>query len=105
MAEKKKSELVEKQLRLMWGNPDELPVIYANQLQVTHAGGTEFHITFGHLTPPLTHGLSIDEIPDKLNIKPVAKIVVSPDVMKEFVKVLAENYEDFESKKGQKGEK
>lgn len=96
MADNEKPEIKEKPIRLVWGSPEELPALYANHIQVSHAGGTEFHIVFGHAAPPLTVGLLEDELPDKVVIKPVSEIVVSPDVMKAFVRVLADNLESFE---------
>ena len=100
MTDKKKPEVKQKIIRLVWGSPDELPTVFANQLQVSHGGGPEFHIFFGHATPPLTYGLEEAEIPDKLKIKPVAKIVVTPDMMRAIVRVLSENLENFDKTYG-----
>ena len=94
--DKKPPEKKEKQIHLVWGSPDELPTLFSNHLQVTHAGGTEFHIFFGHATPPLTYGLKEEEIPDKITIKPIAKIVVTPDMMRAVVSVLSENLENYD---------
>lgn len=94
----------EKMIRVVWGNPEDAPAMYANHIQVTHGGDTEFHITFGHLIPPLTHGLDESEIPEQLTVKPVAVIITSPDVMRAFVRVLTDNLEIFEKRKGQKKE-
>lgn len=90
--------MAEKKIRLVWGSNETTPVLYANHIQVSHAGETEFHITFGHLPAPLTHGLSEDELPEKLSIKPLVTIVSSPDVMRAFVQVLKDNMEIFEKK-------
>ena len=97
MAEKK-PEKREKKIRLIWGSNDDTPVLYANHIQVSHSGGTEFHITFGHLSPPLTVGLDENELPTELTIKPLMTIVSSPDVMKAFVQVLSDNFKNFEKK-------
>jgi hypothetical protein len=97
MAEKK-PELKEKRIRLVWGSNENTPVAYANHIQVSHAGETEFHITFGHLSPPLTVGLEEDELPEKVFIKPLITIVSSPDVMRAFVQVLKDNLEAFDEK-------
>lgn len=91
----------EKLIRIVWGSNENIPTQYANQLQVSHAGGTEFHITFGHLVPPLTIGLEESELPDKVTIKPLTTIVASPDVMRAFVKILVENLENFDKKKSE----
>lgn len=94
MTEEQESK--EKKIRVVWGSDEELPALYANHLYVSHTGGTEFHIIFGHLSPPLTAGLDENELPESLKVKPVAKIVVSPEVMRAFVKLLHDNYEKFE---------
>jgi hypothetical protein len=94
MAEKKKIE--ERKIRLIWDNADDTPSYYANHMQVSFGGGTEFHITFGHLSPPLTFGLEEHELPEEIKIKPSVEIVASPDVMRAFVKVLVGNLENYE---------
>jgi len=105
MAEKRNPEPTnEKIMRLVWGNTDETPVQYANQMAVSYAGGSEFHITFGHLLPPIG-AMDVSELPDNLTIKPIITIVASPDVMRSFVKVLVENLEGFEKDIKERGAK
>ena len=54
--------------------------------------------TFHHLLP---QAFDEKELPESVKIKPVAKIVVSPEVMRAFIKVLHDNYEKFgESENG-----
>lgn len=96
MADKKDNNQ-RKAIRIVWGSDENLPALYANHLSVSHAGGTEFHIVFGHLSPPLTMGFEEDELPDVVKIKPVATIVVSPAVMKAFLTVLNDNFKNFEN--------
>ena len=93
-------EYQEKTVRIIWGSDEELPALYANHIYVSHSGETEFHIIFGHLSPPLTAGMEEDELPENIKIKPVAKLVVSPKVMRAFLKVLNDNFEKFENKTG-----
>ena len=88
----------EKAIRVIWGSEEGTELVYANQLFVSHAGGTEFNIVFGQLTPPLTVGLNENELPEHLEIKPVAHIVIGPDVMRTFVRVLVDNLETFEKR-------
>ncbi|MBC8438080.1 MAG: hypothetical protein H8D87_00130 [Deltaproteobacteria bacterium] len=97
MSEKKK--INEKAIRIIWGSAEDLPALYANNLYISHGGENEFHLFFGHLTPPITHGLTEDEMPDNVEIKPVAKIVVTPEMMGEFLQVLNDNYEKLLNKK------
>ena len=87
-----------KRVRILWGSPDDMPALYANQLFLSHAGETEFHLIFGHLSPPITLGLEEGEIPANVYINPVAKIVISPESMKQFVQVINENYKKFQDK-------
>ena len=94
MAEQAKPEQ-EKLIRIVWGSPDGVPVHYANHMSVSYAGGSEFHITFGHLSPPY-EGFEAAELPEKLTVKPIVTIVTSPDVMRMFVRVLLDNVTNFE---------
>ncbi len=93
------NETKEKKIRILWDSGENISSVFANQLYISHAGGKEFHITFGHLTPPIVFGLEEDEIPESVSIKPVAKIVVSPDVMEEFVNAMNENFQSFKQSK------
>ena len=86
-------------VRLAWGSADDLPALYANHLFVTHGGETEFHVIFGHLTPPLMIPESQDEIPDEFVIKPVAKIVVTPATLRKFLDAMESNLKKFEERK------
>jgi len=101
MEEKKptKAKREGKVVRLVWDSTNELPTLYANHLLVTHGGESEFYIFFGHLTPPTIVAESADEIPDEFSIKPIAKIVVTPDNMKKFIEVMTNNLERFEQRK------
>jgi len=90
------TEIREKKVRLNWGSLKDVPQKYANHLQVSFMGGTEFHITFGHLTPPLTHGLDEKDLPSELEIEPTVVIITSHESMKAFIKVLSESMEHFE---------
>jgi len=89
----------EKVVRMKWGEPDDAPPIYANQLYVTHSGEDEFHLVFGYFMPPLTIGLEEEELPNSVEIKPVARIVVSPEFMKKLVDAVNENYSKYIDKK------
>ncbi len=88
-------EYNEKKIRVIWDSDNDIPAIYANQLIISHAGLTEFHLVFGHLSPPLSIGLLEDELPEVIKISPVAKIVVSPDTMKKIVDAMKKNLEGY----------
>jgi len=80
---------------MIWGKSDDTPPIYANQLYITHSGGDEFHLVFGYFMPPLTIGLEEEELPNNVEIKPVANIVVSPEFMKKLVDAVNKNYSKY----------
>jgi hypothetical protein len=104
MAEPEKIE--EKTIRIIWEEkPDNLPSFYANHLQISSGGETEFHITFGHLSPPLTFGLEEHELPDQILIKPILEIIASPEVMRKFVDVFSAGLKMFEDRQAQKERK
>jgi len=92
------NEVHEKVVRLKWDTDDSLPAVYANNVIISHSGETEFHITFGHFSPPITLNLEEDEIPDVVKIKPVAKIVISPEAMRKIVEAFNTNLEKFENR-------
>lgn len=92
------TDFKEKKVKIIWGSNKDTPVYFANQLQISHAGGGEFHITFGHLVPPLTHGLEEKDIPDTLEINTLFTIVISPKSMKDFVSVLVGNLKTYDEK-------
>ncbi|MEW5827962.1 MAG: DUF3467 domain-containing protein [Chloroflexota bacterium] len=98
MAKKAEEPTTGKQIRIVWGSDEELPALYANHIYVSHAGETEFHLVFGHLSPPLMMASDENELPDTVKIKPVSKIVITPDVMRAFVRLLADNLEKYEEK-------
>lgn len=100
----KKAKLEGKVVRLVWSSADDLPALYSNHLLVTHGGESEFHIIFGHLTPPLVITQSPKDIPDVFSIKPIAKIVVTPQTLKKFIDAMTKNLERFEKRETKEGE-
>lgn len=104
MAEKKKADknklnLEEKEIRIIWAQGDDVPVQYSNHFYVSHQGGAEFHLTFGHMIPPLTIGMTEQELPEILKINPVSKLVLSTEAMKVLIDVLQKNLDRFIAKK------
>ena len=83
-------------VKLVWGNPTNIPTIYANNLYITHAGN-EFYLVFGEIVSPI---FDLDHLPEQLEIKPVAKIAVTPENMVKFVDAIAENMAGFKEKVG-----
>ena len=95
MPKENEKKATEKTIRLIWGSTADLPALFANHIQVSHAGGNEFHIFFGHATPPLTHGMEYDEIPDKIEVKTLTNIIVTPEMMKTIIEIFSSNYENY----------
>lgn len=83
---------------IVYQNADEVPIQHANCFFVTHTDD-EFFITFAQAHPPYKIQFSKEEIEElkksgmRANI--VARIMVSPTRMKEFLDCLNENYEKF----------
>jgi len=101
MTENTELKFKEKEIRIVWGSDENIPALYANHLFISHVGEFEFHLIFGHLSPPLALGLHEGELPDYVQIKPVAKIVISPEAMKKFVEAIDDNLNKFiEKQKG-----
>ena len=61
---------------LVWEDDDDVPVVYANQVLVSH-GGPEFFVVFGVVLPPANP----NELPDTLKIRPQVRVVISRDAM------------------------
>ena len=91
---KKTEEAV--QILTHWGSSEHTPTVYANQILITHAG-PEFYIIFGELVPPLI--LKKEDLPSKLEIKPVARMAVSREAMRLFAEAIKSNVEKAEGKK------
>jgi hypothetical protein len=71
---------------LEWTDADDIPILYANQVMISHAG-PEFFIQFGVVLPPST----ADELPDSLVIKPQVRIVVAREAMPAIVQAMNDN--------------
>ena len=91
------------QVQLVWEDPSVLPTLYANQAYVSHVG-KEFYVIFGEAQiPVLTH---VD--PDALHevkVKPVAKLVFTPEGISGISKALADNVRRFHERQEREGEK
>jgi len=77
-------------IRLEWEDGDDVPIVYANQLQVSH-GGPEFFLVFGVIVPPPNPS----ELPDVLRIQPQAKVVISNEAMPGIVQALSDNLKRY----------
>ena len=84
------------EFRVVWEHEDSLPVLYSNQLIISHSGGSEFYLLFGHLSPPLPPNLTAEgKKSEFVSVKPIARIVVSPSAMENFIEAMSRNIEKF----------
>lgn len=95
MSDNEQPEEVLLQLKLEWDSTDDFVTNYANQVLVTHAGRKEFYLVFGEATPPMLIDATQDMIPDKLRVRVVAKIALSPATMIEFANAINTNVDRF----------
>jgi hypothetical protein len=91
-----------KGLPLEWHIPDELSCQYATNLVVQHTEH-EFIISFFRASPPILLGPAEDVEEKFARLKSVraecvARVIVAPGRMKEFVQVLKKNLELQQSK-------
>jgi hypothetical protein len=82
-------------VRLIWGRVEDIPTVYANHLMISHAG-PEFYLIFGEVSPPAMLGK--DEVPEHIEIKPVAKIALAPEAMLNIVEAIEANVEKYLTK-------
>jgi hypothetical protein len=80
-------------VRLEWEDVEDLQTLYANHIVVTHASGDEFYLVFGEAAPPTAflQRQTIDRVP----IRPVAKIAVSPGSMFRIAQAITQNAQLF----------
>jgi len=91
-------------LRVRWEDASDLPTLYANQVFITHAGG-EFYVVFGELQPTVLMNVTPEQAQqlEEVSIRPVAKLVFSPDAIARIARAMHENvgkYEEHRSKEG-----
>jgi hypothetical protein len=73
-----------------WDDPGEAPIVYANQVLISHAG-PEFFLVFGVVVPPL----NTNDLPDTLKIRPQVRVVVSREAMGSIVQAMNDNLQRF----------
>lgn len=71
---------------LEWQSADEVPIVYANQVMISHAG-PEFFVVFGVVLPPD----SPEQIPDSFRIQPQVRVVVAREAMPAIVQAMSDN--------------
>jgi hypothetical protein len=76
---------------LEWDEQDEIPILYANQVMVSHMG-PEFFLTFGVVSPPMV----TDQLPDALHIRPQVRVAVAREAMPAMVKAMQDSLMRFQ---------
>lgn len=95
MPEQEKTEEKIITIPLVWGDFEDIPTIYANEMFISHAG-SEFFIVLGEVAP--ISNLNKETPPEHIEIKPVAKIAITPKNMLRFAKAIEENVSKFKDK-------
>jgi len=75
-----------------WDERPDVPIIYANQVMVSH-GGPEFFIVFGVVVPPNNP----DRVPDSYHIQPEVRLVIAREAMPAIVQALSDNLARYRS--------
>jgi len=98
----------EKKIPIEWHVPEDITSQYANNIVVQHTN-SEFFVSFFETLPPLIIGspedtrAQIDEVKE-VQAKCLARIVIAPNKMKDFIQALNVNFAKFLSKNGMEEE-
>lgn len=99
MDEKKREEIA---LPIEWYVPEDLKSQYATNMVIQHTD-QEFLISFFEIKNPIIVG-SDEEVMSKyqeigkIKANCIARIIVTPDRMKEFIDILRANYDRFQAR-------
>lgn len=74
---------------------EDLDWCFSNFMGVRHSA-EDFFITFAALAPPEIAGP--EQVPEFIEARPVAKVVVTPKMMQKVIEVLGDNYKRFMEK-------
>lgn len=90
------------QLPIEWSFPNDLINRYANNMIVQHTSH-EFIVSFFETIPPLVFGKSIEQEKQSETLKSVrstcvARLIIHPERMGEFIQALHMNYQNYLSK-------
>lgn len=81
---------------IAWSDDPDLRTIHANHLWLSRQEGDIF-LTFGELPPVKTPGS--DKLPDRVFIRPVARISLSPEALARMAKLLQDNVQTLDSQR------
>jgi len=87
---------------LKWGDLSHMPVLFTNHLlsQAQPQDGM-LYLTFGHASPPPFIGTQEEvraqvEAFDALEITPLARLAVTPEQLRNYIRVLTDNLQRYE---------
>jgi len=83
---------------LEWEQGDAVPILYANQVMVSHLG-PEFFLVFGAVVPPPQS----DQLPDSLKIHPQVRIAIAREAMPAIVQALNDSLARFRAATSPRG--
>ena len=87
--------MAEKEIMIYWEDNPDLQTHYVNQMFVSHSDN-DFYLIFGEITPVILNENMNKK--KKIGIKPVIRIALTPENLKEFIDVLNANYQAFKEK-------
>lgn len=91
-------------LPLFFIGAEDVPIALSN-LQVVQHVQQEFIITFGQFSPPIVLGTPEEQLEQARNkpylpVKTVARVAMSPERLRDFIKALQQNYEGWQRSVG-----
>ena len=93
------SEIVSRQVPLVWVGLEELPIQFASSLVVQLSGPNELVVTIGQAAPPMTTGTPEQQV-EQLNRvqfiqgRPLVRLSVTPERAADFIRVLQEGLDN-----------
>jgi hypothetical protein len=97
-----KQKIQERAVPMEWDFPEDVGSAYATNMLV-QATEQEFFVSFFETRPPVILKPEDIETIKSLRAECVARIIISPDRMAEFVKVLKQQLDNFNARKKSKG--
>lgn len=96
-----RSETKPKAVRIIYADPDRVPISYANNFYVNH-NEHEFVLTLAEVAPPPTLHMTEEELAALESIEAIvtARIAMSPSRFKDVVTAMSENYMKWEQTYG-----
>ncbi len=87
------------QIGLQWQDASDLPTLYANQMYMIHSAG-EFYVIFGETQLPIMLNRTPEDIEnlETIEVKPVAKLVFTPQSIAAIANVMVGNIQAFQIK-------